>query len=760
MVESILQRIVHTAMTNRALLSLLIGAISLAALTIVPRAIIASSLEAIFFGPDHAEYKSYKERTAQFGSDEVFMFGLEVDDPLSPETLEMLDEFHRLAEAIPEVRRVQSIANLSRVGLVGETIGVRRYAELARGDPDSIPTLVEELRADPIAGGLFVSKEFPDVMVFVENVPDPTRPAEAGPGYVALLRGHLVSAGFADEKIHAGGLMAVLSAMMAVSRETLTIMFPLVTCCLLLAVFLMFGRLWPVVVTTLSAAVAVLWTSAFSISQEPVVNILMSILPTFVMIISFSDVVHICSAYLLNLQGGSDKETAIADATVEVGAACFLTSITTAVGFYALTFVPAPAFQTLGFAAAVGVLIAYALAMLIVPICLSTLPTPSDWHAGRVGWVQSAIDKLLDALCILTTERPWAVIAGWAVVLAVLGYGAAQVTFETDFQKRLDEDSPARVDARYIEERFVESTLIDVYVDTPRPGDVIEANTFANMVAFEQEVESWPEVEKVVSYIDLMRATHRSIIGDGAEFGPFSDEELAQMMVLLEMEGPDAMSEFLDFERQSTRMTVYSNVEGVIGQHGIQDRIEARGESIGPGVKVEATGVGPLLGGWLDEILAGQRRGVLFSLLTIMLLLIIGFRSLRAGVVSMVPNVMPLLAAGAWCGFFWDQVDSDTLIVAMIALGIGVDDTIHFISRFQTEVKRRDRLDAIRETFRYSGRGIFITTFVFIVGFLPALTSDYSSIWALGLLLPVCFVVALLADVLLVPALCAVGWIR
>src|SRR5690606_1501806 len=125
---------------------------------------------------------------------------------------------------------------------------------------------------------------------------------------------------------------------------------------------------------TTSALLAVLWTSAYSIALEPTINILMSILPTFVMIISFSDVVHICSAYLLNLEKGSDKHDAIVDATSEVGAACLLTSVTTGVGFFALTFVPSPSFQDLGRAAAMGVLVAYGLALAVVPVMLSVLP--------------------------------------------------------------------------------------------------------------------------------------------------------------------------------------------------------------------------------------------------------------------------------------------------------------------------------------------------------------------------------------------------
>jgi predicted RND superfamily exporter protein len=761
-VHAALERIVRFVMQRRVGVLLVVMLISVAAAGVLPRASLGSSLRSMFFGDHHAGFNDYLQRIEKFGSDEVYMFGLEVSEPLAEPTLRKLRRFHELAEARDDVRRVSSVANLQRVGLVGETIGVRKFAEEAAANPDRAGPLLDEIRDDPIAGGLMVARDSDDVLVLVEMIPDPTRKAETGPEKIAAFLTAFEDAGFDRDQIHQGGMVAVLAEMINVSKDNLLVLFPLVTSCLLLAVWLMFGRLWPVVVTTISAAFAVLWTMGFSILREPTVNILMSILPTFVMIISFSDVVHMCSAYLLNLERGLEKDDAIVDATVEVGAACLLTSITTAIGFLAIAFAPAPSFQHLGVASAVGVLIAYGLAMILVPILLSLFPKPKAWHGGRLGAIQKTLDRLLRSLARFTSARPALVIAAFAVFGAVITYGSLQVEIETEFAERLDDDNPIRVDQRYLQERFVEASLIDVYVETAEEGAVLDPETFASLVAYEEELEALPEVEKVVSIVDLMRATHRSVVGEDAEFGPFTAEQLAQMMVLLEMQGPDALKPFVDFGRKTARLTVYSNIEGVVSQHALRQKFREIGrERLGEGATIVATGSGPLMGEWLDDIVAGQRRGLLFSLSVIALLLVLGFRSVRVGLVSMVPNVIPLLTAGAWCGFFWDTTDSDTLVVAMIAIGIGVDDTIHFISRYRLETTRNaDRLAALRETFRYSGRGIFITTFVFVVGFLPMMPSDYFSFWAMGLLLPICFVVALVADLLLVPAMIRVGWIR
>jgi len=128
---------------------------------------------------------------------------------------------------------------------------------------------------------------------------------------------------------------------------------------------------------------------------------------------------------------------------------------------------------------------------------------------------------------------------------------------------------------------------------------------------------------------------------------------------------------------------------------------------------------------------------------------------------SMIPNILPLLALGGYIGFFWDKTDSDTIIIAMIAIGIGVDDTIHFLSRLRFESSRTADADtALMHTFHFSGRAMVTTTIILVAGFMPLGLSDYFSIRIFGTLLPFTLVVAILADILLVPALVTLGVIR
>ena len=196
--------------------------------------------------------------------------------------------------------------------------------------------------------------------------------------------------------------------------------------------------------------------------------------------------------------------------------------------------------------------------------------------------------------------------------------------------------------------------------------------------------------------------------------------------------------------------------------HDIAKQSEVLGQQIlGEDLVVEATGMMALSGGWLDNIVNGQRNGVLASIGAITLLMIVGLRSVSVGLISLIPNLLPLLATTALTGLIWGDIDSDTLVVLMMAIGIGVDDTIHFLMRYRIASARCEHPEeAIAQTFHFSGRAIVMTTVILAAGFSPMAMSSYYSMAIVGTLLPFALGIAMVADLLLVPALAAVGWLR
>ena len=754
---------IDLVLRNRLAFCLGVLTVTIAAGLVCTRAVISSSLAGLFFG-DSPDYLRYVERTREFGNDDLIVIGFDEDDPLGASALERLEKAVEGISLLPDVGNVTSVLDAQRILARGDDIVVEGYGDAAREDPSRRSELLDALRDDPFFGGLFVSRDGRASAVAIELTPEPYRPGERVPAFIDAVLDAFEAAGFERAGLHRAGFPAAVSEVMEQAYFNIGRIFPLSAVLLLLAVWLLFRRFWPVVITGVVSLVAVIWTGGFLVLLDHRVSIMATLLPVVILIISFSDVVHLCSSYLTEVSAGLEKDQAVRTSGSEVGAACFLTSVTTFVGFVSMSFVPTPAFRLLGLSLGFGVGVALLLAITLTPILLSWMPRPRPWRRGEEGGIQGALDWLLELCVRWATGRPILVTAAFGALLLASIVGMSKIEIETDFVDRLDEDNYMRRDAAWLEERFAGSLLLDAFVDTSDAGGILDARTFVAMATLQDRIAELPGVDHAMSMVDLVRDLHAAARSEATptESGvPTSPGALAQYLLLFEMAGGERLDRLVDFERRTARISVRLSGSGFMEAARVGEEIRRLAAStLGDRATVDPAGLQYLLGAWLDEILAGQRRGLLFAFLAVAVMMVLGLGSLYVGLWSMVPNMLPLAALGGYLGLFWDTVDSDVAVIAMVAIGIGVDDTIHFLMRLRLEWDRCESPgDAIRAAQRYAGRGIVITTAILVMGFLPFALSDYLSTQIFGTLMPYCLVIALLADLLLVPALVQLGWV-
>ncbi len=734
-------------LAHRAAVTVVVALLTLLALASISRAVVATSIGGMFLG-ESPHYLRYLDRSETFGNDEVIVLGFDAPDLLTDAFNAKLRAATDAIEALPDVRSATSVLDVQRMTRDGVTLTVSEV-----GDEDAPAALLGELRSDPFAGGLVLSETGDRAAVIVELTHDPDRQTEAGPAIVAAVAAPLEEA---FGRVHVAGHMSLMAEILDESWRNILVIFPVVNIALLLIVWLMFHRLWPAAMSLGVSFIAVVWTLGVAVQMDRHVSIFMTAVPAIVLIVGFSDVVHLCSAYLLELGRGRSKDDAILASAEDVGRACFWTSLTTLVGFLSVTLIPTPIFRQMGIVLGLGVFFALLIAMTMCPILFSWLPQPKPLREGATSAVQASIDRALRAMQGVSTGYPRLVVAGFAVVFAVAVWGGTQVHIETDMTKRLEEDNPTVVANAWFAEHFASTRAIELFVE----GDLLEPDVLGAVAALQREIAAHPTVDAVVSVVDLFEALEETQTGTRAL--PGTRAGLAQALLLFEMGGGADLDRMLDFDRRAMRMTLRLDTMRYRESSEIGDWAVGRASALlGERATVEASGMPYLIGSWLDEIMAGQRNGLLLSFVVIMLMMIVALRSLGAGLLSMIPNVLPLLCLAGWMGWFWDDVDSDTIIIGIIAIGIGVDDTVHFCVRFRTESLRTDDVaEALRRTFDFAGRAIVMTTVILVVGFLPWLSSNYFSTRIFGSLLPAALVVALVADLLLVPAMAQLGWLR
>jgi len=778
---------------------------------IVERAVVATSLGDMFLGED-PNWQIYRERIRTFASDEFILVALEDVDPLAPDTLDRLQravdrvkeldeecppnpaaaptpasriettDFEEDADETPEasfkegrcalIRRVDSVLTAQRITSSTDAQGIRqlqiaKYAHESREHPEQRNALLDALKADPILGhGSLVSHNGKHIAVLFEIMPNDIRPAEFGPKLLHDIEQALADEGFARDKQHVVGFIAILSEAFDQSNYTLATIFPYVALVLLLVVYLMFRRLWPVLLSLGVSLIAVIWTVGFSVLLDPKISLMHSMVPAVVLIVGFSDVIHLCSAYLIELGRDPEdsKDKAILLSCTDVGRACVYTSMTTFVGFLGLSFIPTPVFRLLGVILGFGVGVALLLAVTLVPIVFTMMPRPKPWRVGITEKVQARVDGFMRGIAYLTTRHPWWVIGAFAVVLAVSVWGINRLYIESALTDNFEETSKVQQDAAFFQEHFIRSNSIDLFVTAEQPKALYLPEVSQKVLEFERKAERQEGVEWLRSYADLIEQIHGHMTQGMADQGPWpaSQQQVSQYMEAFGENGGDGLDRTLDPTRTKALVSVRIANEGARKAHVTGDELVHQLQTdLGEGYSVEASGVIYVLGGWVDVIIDSQARGLMVVFLIISLMMAVGLRSLRSGLVSMLPNAFPLLVLGGTLGLVYDEVDSDTLFLAMLAVGIGVDDTIHFLMRYRLERSRNvDKIVALERTFEFAGRAIIMTTVTLAVGFAPFALSGYFSIWILGVYLPLTLVVALLADLFLVPAMAQVGWVR
>ena len=756
-------------------------------------AIIGSSIGKLFFG-DSPQFQRYLEYTRDLTSDEQIIVGLDGVDLFKEDTVRRLS---RTVEAIREItldygktvkgsepppddffadfgdgntpqtketgviKRVSSVLGARDIRLEDGRLTARTFGDLVRSQPERADEIRATIQSDPFTRHLMISKDGQHIAVIIELHADPDRPAERLPDVIDDIRATFVKNGFHSQRIHFAGLPALTAQMFKVTAHNLSSLLPITVLVLLITIYWIFRRLWPALLCGFVAFVGVLWTMGLSVAIDPQISVMHSIAPIVILIVATSDVIHLISAYLLELRSGTEKTDAIISSSADVGTACLYTSATTFMGFMALSFIPTPVFRQLGIILGAGVAFALIIAVTLLPIIFDILPTPREWTDQTPLKSQDILDSFLGWNARLVEKRPRFVVAVFVLISAVSAYGLTQLTIETRISERLAKSNEYAKSLDWFKTHFAQTNILQVVIDTGRAQGVLEPKTLQEVERIQKQILSDPRVSAAFSIADLIKTVDRTLNQPPGEI-PTDRKTIGEYMFSLESIGRDSLNGLVDFHRQKAIVSIrmVDNGMRITNRAGLEFESLFR-KRFDDTVRIEATGMLFMTGNWLTNVIQGQRQGLLFTGIMVTLMMLIALRRFDAGLWSMVPNALPLLMMGGFLGLFYDELDSDALVLAMLAIGIGVDDTIHFLMRLRLESSRCATVnEALERTYHYAGRAIVITTLVLTLGFLPMATSDYFPIRMYGTFLPLTLIFALVADLFLVPALCHLGWIR
>ncbi len=522
------------------------------------------------------------------------------------------------------------------------------------------------------------------------------------------------------------------------------------------------GVIGPFMVIAFAMAISVAVIGALGWS----IDFMFGLIPTLLITVGVADSVHILSEFGIYQQKLGNRRDAIRRTLYLVGPPCLLTSLTTAAGFLSLSFSPVKSVAHLAVYSAAGVLAAFVASITILVAFLyfgRELSAEAQAARDRARAKRSErFTAVLHSVAAFVIRFRNAILVASAVVFVASGWGISMLTVDSNFLLEFSEDIPVRRTTQFVDDHMSGAYSIVYVFDSGEEDGIKDPAVLREVERVQREAERHPLVTKTYSVVDLMKDINQSFHnGDPAYYTiPDSRELIAQYLLVYEMSGGEEIRDYVSMDYARTTLELRCKMKATSRLQGVVDDIDAHlDESPLQASTVSVSGIGRLWLKFVDYITWSQIQGALIALTVVSLMMILVFRSVKIGLLSMIPNLSPVVLVIGAMGWADVPLDYYRLLIAPVAIGIAVDDTIHLMTRYHHEfLKWRDYEKALYESMEGVGRALFITSAILVLGFLTNLFSIMDGQKSFGILLAAVIATALIADFLLMPAL--ILWLK
>ncbi|HCK76691.1 MAG TPA: RND transporter [Gammaproteobacteria bacterium] len=711
----------------------------------------------VFFGSENAHLQAFEELQEIFSKNDNALIVLAPRDGkvFTPDTLGAIADATERAWLTPFSIRVDSVTNFQHTTASGDDLEVAPLVEgitnLTDDDLSRIktaalsePALISRL-ISPDAGitAINITVELPGIDEETENPKVATA--------VRDLRDY-IEATYPDIDVYLTGIVMMNQAFQEAAMSDTTQLIPVALVIILLMVFLQLrgftGTLGSFIVIVLSVIAAMGTAGWMGIRLTPPS---MSA-PTIILTLAVADCVHILSNWLQKVRDGLGNQEAMAESIRINFSPVLLTSITTAIGFLSLNFSDSPPFHDLGNISAVGVMFAWLFSTTLLPALVTLLPAKP--RQGR-----SLITEMMIRLGDWVIERRRILIPTVSLVIVALVLVIPRNELNDVFVRYFDDRIEFRPHTDFVVENLTGMYFIDYALDSGESGGISDPGYLVQVEQFSNWLTEQPEVIHVSTLTDVFKRVNRSMHGDDPNWYrlPEQRDMAAQYLLLYEMSLPYGLdlNNQIDVEKQRIRLSATLETLSTAQTLAFEQRSYNWMEEHTPALLTIAASPPIMFSHIGMRNIVSMLGGTTFALIAISLLMIAALRSWRFGLLTLIPNLAPAaMAFGLW-GLVDGEVGLGLSVVAAMTLGIVVDDTIHFMTKY-LRARRDQGLDAIaavRYSFATVGVALWTTTLALAAGFLVISTSAFSVNAEMGFLVAVVVVLALVVDFLLLPGL-------
>ena len=525
--------------------------------------------------------------------------------------------------------------------------------------------------------------------------------------------------------------------------------------------YFFFRSLTATVISICTVCIGVMWTLGIIGILEYELTVLTAVIPPLIIVIGMPNCIYLIKKYQHEVNTHGDKSLSLQKVITKIGNATLMTNVTTASGFATFIITNSQLLKEFGTVASLSILSIFIICILVIPIIYSFLPIPGDKHLKHLNkkWIVSLFDWM--ALTVKTKKIEIYTIS--IILLAVSIIGIYKIEISGSLIDDLPKNTEFFEDIMFYEKEFNGILPLEIYIDTKRKKAVTKLSTIKKMKALEDIISEIPELSRPISVVSLVKYSKQAYYNGNPKYYqvPTTQENSFILSYAKNStsgnDGIDLIKNFVDSTGQYTRISTFMKDIKIERMERIEEKLYYEISKIMPKDRYEVylTGKAYLFQQGTYFLVKNLILSLSLAIVLISIFMAYMFRNLRMIIISLIPNLLPLLITAGLMGFIGVPIKPSTILIFSIAFGISVDDTIHFLAKYRQELQdnkwqiKKSVYNAIKET----GISMFYTSVVLFFGFSVFIVSNFGGTVALGALVSATLLLAMLSNLLLLPSM-------
>ncbi len=705
------------------------------------------------------EYETFLEK---FGSEgNLIVLGIQNERFFK---LKNFDKWQGLCKELKSIEGVTSVVSVGQAYNLNKNTNEKRF-EVHPIFPDTVKYQAELdslhaiLTSLPFYKNLLYNPE-KDAYLLAITINDSILMSSARVALLNSIKG--VGSKYENEsgiKVHYSGLPYIRVSMAEMIKKELNMFILLALFVTALIIFLFFRSFKVVLYSMLVVGVSVVWALGIQAMFGYKITILTGMIPPLLIVIGIPNTVFLLNKYHQEYRGHGNQIKSLQRVIQKIGNATFMTNVTTALGFGTFIFTSSQILVEFGVVASINIMGIFIISILLIPIIFSFLAPPEEKYTKHLD--RQFINRVLDQIVRISLNYRRLVYIFTAIVLVAAIFGIARIKTTGYMLDDVPHDNPLYLDLKFFEDNFSGLMPLEIVIDTKKPNGVLRASTLKKMDQLEQELYAFDEVSKPVSLIQVVKFAKQAFYNGNEKYYTIPSNEERNFILSYVAKGGSSQNNlirsFIDSTKQVARISFRMKDIGTTKMDELDKKIREKVVEVFPSdqYKVSITGGSVIFFKGTSYLIKNLMLSVLLAIGGIAIFMAIMFNSKRMVIVSLIPNIIPLLLTAALMGYFGISIKPSTILVFSIAFGISVDGTIHFLSKYRQELGatnwsiRAAVVLAIKET----GVSMVYTAIILFFGFGIFSTSQFGGTVALGALVAFTLLIAVFSNLIILPSI-------